>query len=136
MLVGTPSYMAPEQARGGACDERSDLFSLGAVVYRALTGQPPFRGADMPAVLFEVVYCAPPQPSKIAPGLPEAIDLVLAIALAKDPADRFGSARTFRDALADAATGRLAPELQRRATDVLAKLAWGATQTHFNMDSA
>lgn len=128
MLVGTPSYMAPEQARGQSTDPRSDLFSLGAVMYRSLTGQPPFRGRDTPQILFDVVYSAPRKPTAILPALPPQIDLVLAIAIAKKPADRFASGAELAAALRQASSGRLSLELRDKARRLLDELPWGEQQ--------
>ncbi len=126
MVVGTPSYMAPEQARGECTDQRSDLFSFGAVLYRALTGQPPFRGKDTPQILFDVVYRAPRQPTLIVPGLPPDVELVLGIALAKRPADRFASGAELAAALRAARAGTLASALRAKARRILDELPWGA----------
>src|SRR5204863_9590662 len=93
-IVGTPGYMSVEQAHGHEIDARSDLFSLGAVTYRALTGTPPFAGGDVPRILFDICYSQPKRPSSIAPLSPD-IDRALAIALAKDPADRPADAEAF-----------------------------------------
>jgi serine/threonine-protein kinase len=125
MIVGTPGYMAPEQARGLSADARSDLFALGAVVYRSLTAQPAFKGNDTPAILFDVVYRAPRRPSELVPSLPEDMDRFLAIALAKRPADRFVSAGAFADALRVASKGGLPRELRLQADLLLAALPWG-----------
>ncbi|CAN5923740.1 hypothetical protein BH11MYX3_BH11MYX3_00250 [soil metagenome] len=125
MLVGTPSYMAPEQARGESTDERSDLFSMGAVLYRALTGQPPFRGNDTPQILFDVVYRAPRQPTLIIPALHPDVELVLAIAIAKRPADRFGSGAALATALRSASKGVLVADQRARARKILDELPWG-----------
>jgi len=125
-VVGTPGYMSPEQARGGHdVDLRSDIFSLGAVVYRALTGRPPFSGADMPAILFEIVYKSPVRPSESMPGLPRDVDLVLAIALAKRREDRFANAIEFAEALRRAARGRLPAALRDRARLLVDEYPWG-----------
>ena len=94
LIVGTPGYMSPEQAAGGKeVTHRSDVFSFGAVLYRTLTGQPPFSGPDTPQILYQVVYRSPARPSQLVPGLPPDVEIVLAIALAKDPAERFASGR-------------------------------------------
>lgn len=125
-VVGTPGYMSPEQARGGDdVDFRSDIFSLGAVVYRALTGRPPFAGADMPAILFEIVYKSPLRPSEIAPELPRDVDLVLALALAKRREDRFASAPELAAAFRQAARGKLSTKLRERAQALVDEYPWG-----------
>jgi serine/threonine-protein kinase len=105
-LLGTPSYMAPEQARGqtDAIDGRTDQFALAAIAYRMLTGQEPFQGDDTAAVLYQVVH-EEPQPLSLflPPGWDtSALQAVLDRALAKQPERRFGGmmelARAFEDA--------------------------------------
>ncbi len=132
-IVGTPGYMSPEQAAGLDATHRSDVFSFGAVVYRALTGQPAFSGPDTPQVLYQVVYRNPPQPSVLMPGLPPDLDIVLAIAMAKDPADRFASALDLTSALRAAAKGKLDPQHRVHAQTLLAALPWG-TSSHDESD--
>lgn len=124
-VVGTPSYMAPEQARGDEVDHRTDLYALGVIAYRALTGRPVVAPADVPKMLFDVVYSRPPAPSSIA-RLPAAVDLVLAIALAKEPRDRFDSGVELASHLAAAAIGTLQPDVVRRAEVILLRTPWGA----------
>ncbi len=126
-LIGTPGYMSPEQARGRDVDPRSDLFSLGAVLYRALTGRPPFSGPDMPQVLFDIVYRSPTRPSEIVNKLPPDVDLFLAIALAKDGADRFLNATELAEAFRAAARGDLSPRLRARGQEQVRQLPWGQT---------
>src|SRR5262249_43325939 len=124
-LVGTPGYMSPEQAEGGQVDARSDVFSFGSVLYRALTGRPAFSGPDTPKVLFDVVYRSPARPSSVAPSLPVDLDAVLAIALAKDRDDRFASAIELASAIEAGARGALSPDRRARAEAVLTALPWG-----------
>jgi serine/threonine-protein kinase len=124
-VVGTPQYMSPEQASGATVTHRGDIFSLGAVVYRALTGEPPFSGPDTPQILYQVVYRSPTQPSEAVPDLPPDVDLVIAIALAKDPEDRFASAREMAVALAAAAKNQLDPALRLHGRTLVAALPWG-----------
>jgi len=124
-IVGTPGYMAPEQARSQQVDLRCDVFSLGAVIYRALTGRPPFGGTDTPQILFEVVYQMPHRPSDLMPSLASDVDAVLAVALAKRPEDRFGSATELAIALASAVNGRRDLALRARADALLANHPWG-----------
>jgi len=126
LIVGTPGYMSPEQAAGGKeVTHRSDVFSFGAVLYRALTGQPPFSGPDTPQILYQVVYRSPARPSQLLPGLPQDVEIVLAIALAKDPAERFASALEMADALRSASRGTLDPSFRVHAQTLLAALPWG-----------
>jgi serine/threonine-protein kinase len=112
-VIGTPTDMAPEQARAGAVDRRADIHALGAIAYRALAGRPAFSGADIPAVLYAVVHTMPPAPSQVA-GVPPAFDPVIAVALAKDPAHRFATATELLSALRDAAAGRVSAAVEAR----------------------
>lgn len=123
-VIGTPGYMAPEQARGTAIDHRADVFSLAAIVYRALTGRPAFAGDDYPKILHDIVYRQPTRPGEHV-GLPDDVDLVLALALAKDPERRFRIAADFARAFADALDHRLDGGLRARAAKLLAEHPWG-----------
>ncbi len=125
-VVGTPGYMSPEQAQGQPADHRSDLFALGAVAYRALTGRAPFVGNDLPAMLFDIVYKGPPRPRELEPTLHPDVDLVLAIALAKRPEDRFQHASELPSALEAASAGALPDALRSRGKRLLKALPWGA----------
>jgi len=91
-IVGTLEYVAPEQITGGALDERTDVYSLGCVLYESLTGQPPFARATDVALLWAHVHEEPEPPSKLRPELPRELDTVLARALAKEPGRRYRSA--------------------------------------------
>ncbi len=103
MVIGTPSYMSPEQCMGREADARSDLFSAGVVLYELLTGRKPFTGS-VEAIAYKICHENPPPPSTLsALKLPDAVDRLVATALAKDPQARFASARTFNDALRDVA---------------------------------
>jgi hypothetical protein len=124
-IVGTPGYMSPEQAQGRKAGPKSDVFALGAVVYRALTGRPPFSGPDVPQILFEIVYRAPPRPSELMPDLAPDVDLVLALALAKSADLRFDSGEDFAAALAAAAKAELSAPLRVRGQALVAKMPWG-----------
>ncbi len=112
-VVGTPAYMAPEQARGSAVDHRTDLYALAAIAYRVLTGQAPFSGGEVAETLYRVVHTAPRRPSSLA-TLPAELDLVLAIGLAKEPDDRFATAAELAEALAAAFAGTLDDAIRRR----------------------
>jgi tRNA A-37 threonylcarbamoyl transferase component Bud32 len=125
-LVGTPAYMAPEQARALPAGKRADIFALGVITYRALTGAPPFSGDTNVEILFRVSHAMPLRPSDLA-KLPESVDEVLAIALAKDPNDRFETATMLFAALEAATRGRIEPALSAHARGVLAALPWGAS---------
>ncbi len=124
-VVGTPGYMSPEQAQGSNVDTRSDIFSFGAVVYRALTGRPPFAGADMPQILFEIVYKTPTRVSELMADLPRDVDLVLAIALAKKREDRFAEAGEFAAAFRKASRGQLPHDVRERARVLIERYPWG-----------
>jgi outer membrane protein assembly factor BamB/predicted Ser/Thr protein kinase len=94
-LLGTPQYMAPEQARGTTVDARSDQYALAVVAYEMLTGAPPFQGRGAPAIVHAQIYEPPPPPSERYPALPPAVDKVLLRALAKAPHERYPSPSAF-----------------------------------------
>jgi serine/threonine-protein kinase len=93
-VLGTPAYMAPEQAEGrlDLLDARTDVYGLGAVLYEVLCGRPPFGGPDTTAVLRRVVHEAPLPPRSVVPDTPRALEAVCLKALAKQPAQRYGKA--------------------------------------------
>jgi eukaryotic-like serine/threonine-protein kinase len=125
-VVGTPSYMAPEQASGDAVDHATDLYALAAIAYRALTGHPPYAAGELAETLYRVVHTRPRRPTELAPHLPAALDHVLAIGLARRPEDRFRSAAELAAALASALGARLAPELRSRGEALARHGAWAA----------
>ncbi|MEZ5330809.1 MAG: protein kinase [Thermoanaerobaculia bacterium] len=98
-VLGSPGFMSPEQARGEPLDGRSDLFSLGSVLYRALTGAEPFGGDDIPSVLYKVAHVDPRPARDRAPELPESLERVLERALAKERRHRFRDGREKAAAL-------------------------------------
>ena len=93
MVVGTVSYMAPEQALGRAIDHRADLFSFGIVLFELLTGQVPFDGTTPTEIIDRILHQTPPPVSRYTTGVPPALDAVIARALEKDPEFRYQSAR-------------------------------------------
>jgi len=88
-VLGTPAYMSPEQLEDGPVDQRSDLFSLGAILYRMVSGYGPFQGSSATTVCFKVANRDPLRASALDPGLPAELDSVIARAMAKDPAQRY-----------------------------------------------
>jgi len=116
--------MAPEQAKGDEVDWRADLYSVAAIVYRCLTGHPPFTGKDVPTTLYDVVYKMPTRPS-ILGELNHDIDRTLAIGMAKKPDDRFQDADELAEALAAAAGATLADGLRVRADELVERHPWG-----------
>jgi tetratricopeptide (TPR) repeat protein/tRNA A-37 threonylcarbamoyl transferase component Bud32 len=99
MIVGTVAYMSPEQTRGEALDARSDIFSLGVVLYEAATGRLPFSGPSVLAILHEIATADPPAPSAIRSDLPREFDLVIERALAKDREQRYASPSELAETL-------------------------------------
>jgi TonB family protein len=98
-ILGSPSYMSPEQIAGENVTSRSDVYSLAVVAYEMLTGQPPFQGKTITQVIYRVMHEAPPPPRQWNAALPARYDDVFARALAKDPAARFSTAGEFIAAL-------------------------------------
>jgi serine/threonine-protein kinase len=103
-LLGTPSYMAPEQIRGQAIDGRSDLFSLGVVLYELLTGQKPFAGDSVSSVIYRIVNEDPADPTTVHERVTPELAEFLRRALAKRPEDRFQSGAEFAASLRDVAS--------------------------------
>lgn len=112
---GTPSYMSPEQVTGEPVDGRSDLFSLGIILYRILTGQKPFAGESAATVMFNIAYKEPVRASQLNPSLDPRLDYVMQRALAKDPGHRYQRGREFADDLEDLCHDRT-PRSQSGAT--------------------
>src|SRR5882724_12310547 len=98
-LMGTPAYLSPEQIHGEAQNTRSDLFSLGIVLYQMVTGVPPFEGSSVSAVCAQILSAEPVPPSQRSPALPAGLDHVILRCLAKSPADRYPSAEAFASSL-------------------------------------
>jgi serine/threonine-protein kinase len=105
-IVGTPQYMAPEQASGGQVTHLADVYALGAIAYRCLTGRSPFKGKDLAELVYQVVHTPPMRPGLLG-RVPSAVEDVLAIAMAKDPRRRFPSALAFAQAFVAARRGRV-----------------------------
>jgi eukaryotic-like serine/threonine-protein kinase len=99
IVVGTVTYMSPEQTRGEPLDGRSDIFSLGSVLYEAATGWLPFQGPSTLAVMHEIASATPPRASSVKQELPPAFDQVIEKALAKDKNERYKSAAEMMAAL-------------------------------------
>ena len=116
--LGTPAYMSPEQAAGErAIDHRSDIYSLACVLYEALAGEPPFTGPTAQSIMARRFTETPRLLREVRETVPEGVERAVAKALAKSPADRFGSAAEFGRALAEGSTGSRAAEPPRAAPE-------------------
>jgi serine/threonine protein kinase/Tfp pilus assembly protein PilF len=93
VVLGTPAYLSPEQATGGEIDGRSDLFSLGTLLYEAITGRTPFMGKSFIEIAANVLHVEPPAPSKTNSTVPPELDFITLKALAKKPGKRYQSAK-------------------------------------------
>lgn len=99
MVLGSPKYMSPEQVMGERADGRSDIFSLGVILYEMLTGTAPFKGDSITALMFQVLNAVPTPPRQLAPLTPEMLNFVVAKALAKKPDERYQNATDFANDL-------------------------------------
>jgi RNA polymerase sigma factor (sigma-70 family) len=118
-LVGTAAYMAPEQTLGQAADPRFDLFSLGCIYYQLSTGELPFRGGNVAAMIHAVRNHDPRDPSSLNAAVPNALSKVIKRLLAKDPQQRFQSATEVLAALADFERSEAVQSSERRPASVL-----------------
>lgn len=145
IAVGTPAYMSPEQCGGSPLDGRSDLYSLGCVLYEMLAGEPPFGGRTAQAIVARHMQEKPPSITVVRPTVPSSTVRALAIALAKVPADRFQTAERFVAALEPSAevaenTGTGRPLLRRRVTmavvllTVISLVLWLASSRSPSLD--
>ncbi len=98
-VMGTPAFMAPEQATGNRGDHRVDVYGIGVILYASLTGQPPFLEETLPAMLVAVMTEEAPRPTKLVPEIPEALELLIQKAMAKDPDQRHHSVAEMRSIL-------------------------------------
>jgi serine/threonine-protein kinase len=108
-VMGTPSYMSPEQFMGQRVDPRTDVYSAGVLLYELLTGDRPFEGHDFQVILYKALHTTAVAPSALSFTAPRAFDDVVARAMAKRPDDRFPSAAAFAEALLTAASGHGVP---------------------------
>src|ERR1041384_7250063 len=113
IVVGTPNYLSPEQARAIPVDARSDIFALGALLYECITGRPAFAGSNVIEIGGPVLHVDPPLPSEINPNVPAELDQITLKALAKDPTERYQTAAEMQTdlELVAATLGRAADEI-------------------------
>jgi beta-lactam-binding protein with PASTA domain/predicted Ser/Thr protein kinase len=121
LIMGTAQYLSPEQAQGHAVTERSDLYSIGVMLFELLTGRVPFEGESPVTIALRHVSEPPPAPSQLNPAVPPALDAVVLRALAKDPRDRFADADEFIAALTAAVT---APQDVTQVTRIAAAASY------------
>ncbi len=120
-MMGTPAYMSPEQIQDFATDNRVDLYAAGVIFYELLTGMRPFSGSPI-TIMHQVVHVEPKYPHLINPSIPAVLDKVVAKAMAKQPGDRYQTARDFINALtAIQKSGSLVKEVDQDATRVLSR---------------
>ena len=131
-VMGTATYFSPEQARGAAVDPRSDIYSLGCVLYEMTTGHPPFTGDSAVAIAYKHVQENPLPPRRYDPALPETLEAITLKCLAKNPANRYPGAqdlradlRRFLDGSRIMAEPVLAPPIDPGATSMMANTQYG-----------
>lgn len=95
MVLGSPKYMSPEQVLGKKIDQRSDIFSLGIMLYEMLAGHPPFSGDSINAIMHQILNFEPPPPGSLNPAVPAMLDSIVAKALAKNLEERYQDANEF-----------------------------------------
>ena len=118
-LLGTPSYMSPEQARGGVIDGRSDLFSVGCVLYEMLAGQKAFRGESITALLFKIIAEEPPSLRELDPTVSDEMLRIIGKALSKSPEARYQTGRELADDLLALTRPGFVPTLRAADTPTL-----------------
>ena len=131
LILGTASYLSPEQAQGLTVDARSDVYSLGCVLYEMLTGRPPFQGDTAVSIAYKHVNEQPPRPSELNADVPPHLDEAVMRALEKDPDARFATAEAFRQAIAGGMNGAATVPIAAAGgdTDVLPATSTTPTRT-------
>lgn len=109
MVMGTPSYMSPEQARGERADHRVDVYGLGAVMFASVTGRPPYKSSSPQATVLAVMNEEAPRPSKLNPNVSPELELIIQKAMARDPNRRYGTMQELRDELDALLVDKLPP---------------------------
>ncbi len=125
-VMGTATYFSPEQAEGAGVDARSDIYSLGVVLYEMVTGRPPFMGETPVAVASKHVRDRPPAPREINPAIPPTFEAIILKSMSKDPAHRYQTAEELRADLLRFNEGRSVMAMGDAATGVMAGAAAGA----------
>lgn len=130
-MLGTPAFMPPEQFTGAPIDGRTDLFSLGVILYWMATGEQPFPGETMTTVSYKIVHTEPVPPAKLNPLIPSQLDAVIMKCLAKSPADRYQSGEELAQALAEVRSGST-PASMKTATP---QAMFGGGDTEATLDA-
>lgn len=123
-VMGTPGYMSPEQASNRTIDHRSDLFSLGAVIYRALLGRPPYWGPSPILTVHDIAMGRPLNPRQLDPNISSDLERFLVVALAYEPVDRFQTAGSMQQEFRRALEGKLSPDVREKSQKLLFERGW------------
>jgi serine/threonine protein kinase len=134
-IMGTPAYMAPEQARGGQVDHRTDIYGVGVVLYTMLTGRPPFEGETPQATVLAAMNSEPPRPRSVEPTILPRLELIIERAMARDPAERYQDMAEFEQALSAFEVESLARPIESVAPPTPIKQAPSARRTLHEADA-
>ena len=115
--IGSPAYMSPEQVRELPLDHRTDIYSLGVVMYQLLTGQLPFQASSNYNIIYQIINTVPMPPSRLRKGIPETIDAIIARAMHKDVNQRYATWQEFAQDLALAFRGKQAKAIRRNLSE-------------------